>query len=135
MMQRAFLATISICSASTVGCSQTPPNGGEEEAARLRVVHASPDAPAIDVCIEGARAFEGTSFADATGYAELPANNYGVRVTPTGAGCDSAGVLDAELPLAADTDTTIVVFNFLADLEAVLLTDDNSAPAEGNAKV
>jgi hypothetical protein len=112
-----------------------PPDDGTNSEARLRVVHASPDAPAVDVCANGTVAFANASFGDATAYAAVPGGTYDVRVVPTGAGCDSSGVINAQLPLATGTDTTVVALNTLSEIEPLVLTDDNSAPASGNAKV
>lgn len=118
-----------------VGCAPMTPGNGTNEDARLRVVHASPDAPAVDVCANGAVAFSNAAFPSATEYASVPAGTYAVRVVPTGAGCDSAGVIDASLPLAENTDTTVVALNTLSEIEPLVLADDNEAPAVGNAKV
>jgi hypothetical protein len=98
-------------------------------------VHASPNAPAVDVCVDGAPAFTNAAFPSATSYAELPAATYQVRVTAAGAGCDSAGVINAALPVAANTDTTVVAIGLLADIEPLVLADDNSPPDAGRAKV
>lgn len=103
--------------------------------ARVRVVHASPDAPAVDVCADGQPLFEGATFPSATAYAAVPPATYAVRVTAAGAGCESAAVIAADLPLAANTNVTVVAANRLAQIEPLVLVDDNSAPATGNAKV
>ena len=118
-----------------VGCAPMTPGDGTNENARLRVVHASPDAPAVDVCVNGAVAFSNAAFPSATEYASVPAGTYAVRVVPSGASCDSAGVIDASLPLAKNTDTTVVALNTLSEIEPLVLADDNEAPAGGNAKV
>jgi len=46
--------------------------------ARVRVIHASPDAPAVDVWVQGAPAFTGVAFAEITAFAQLPAGTYNV---------------------------------------------------------
>lgn len=114
------------------GCT---PMGAPQETARIRVVHASPDAPAVDVCANGAEAFTGAAFPAATGYANVEAGTYQIRVVGADAGCNSAAVIDAALPLNADTDTTVVAVNLLADIEPLVLADDNTAPTAGSAKV
>ena len=57
--------------------------------ARVRVVHASPDAPAVDVGVKGdapaAAVVKNISFPDATtGYLELAAGVYPLEIRPTG---------------------------------------------------
>jgi len=117
------------------GCAPMVPGDETNGDARLRVVHASPDAPAVDVCANGVVAFSNAAFPAATEYAAVTAGTYAVRVVATGAGCDSAGVIDASLTLAENTDTTVVALNTLSEIEPLVLADDNGAPAAGNAKV
>jgi LPXTG-motif cell wall-anchored protein len=101
--------------------------------ARVRVVHASPDAPAVDVWVNGAVAFSNAPFKGITDYAELAPGSYQVQVSPTGA--TEPIVIDATLDLAADTDYTVVAVGQLANIEPLVLVDNNSAPAAGKAHV
>ena len=101
--------------------------------ARVRVVHASPDAPAVDVWVNGAVAFSNTPFKGITDYASLDPASYQVQVTPTGA--STPVVIDATLDLAADTDYTVVAVGQLANIEPLVLVDNNSTPAAGKAHV
>ena len=45
---------------------------GEVGVARVRVVHLSPDAPAVDVSVNGAVAFSGLPYLESTEYARCP---------------------------------------------------------------
>jgi LPXTG-motif cell wall-anchored protein len=101
--------------------------------ARVRVVHASPDAPAVDVWVDGAVAFSNAPFKGITDYAALAPATYNVQVTPTGA--TTPVVIEADLALAANTDYTVVAVGLLADIEPLVLVDNNSAPAAGKAHV
>lgn len=103
--------------------------------ARVRVVHLSPDAPAVDVLVDGAAAFTGIPFGDVTGYAELPAGTYDVKVEPAGAGGAGPFVIDADLTLSANTDYTVIATDVLAQIFPTVLVDDNAAPAAGQARV
>jgi LPXTG-motif cell wall-anchored protein len=101
--------------------------------ARIRVVHASPDAPAVDVWVNGAVAFSNAPFQGITDYAALDAGTYNVQVSPTGA--TEPIVIDADLDLAAGSDYTVVAVGLLADIEPLVLMDNNAAPAAGMAHV
>jgi hypothetical protein len=101
--------------------------------AQVRVVHASPDAPAVDVWVNGAVAFSNAPFKGITGYAQLDPDTYNVQVTPTGA--TTPVVIEADLALAANTDYTVVAVGLLADIEPLVLVDNNAAPAAGKAHV
>jgi LPXTG-motif cell wall-anchored protein len=104
-----------------------------QDMARVRVVHASPDAPAVDVWVNGNVAFSNAPFTGITDYASLAAGSYQVQVTPTGA--TEPIVIDATLDLAAGTDYTVVAVGQLANIEPLVLVDNNSAPAAGKAHV
>jgi hypothetical protein len=75
--------------------------------AQVRVVHFSPDAPAVDVAPDGADAvFSNLAFPDDTGYAALPAGDYDLEVRV-------AGTMDVALdldPLTLDAGTAYSVF-------------------------
>jgi len=101
--------------------------------ARVRVVHASPDAPAVDVWVNGNVAFSNAPFKGITDYAALDTGSYQVQVTPTGA--TEPVVIDATLDLAGGTDYTVVAVGQLANIEPLVLVDNNSAPAAGKAHV
>ena len=105
------------------------------ETARIRVVHASPDAPAVDICANGTEAFRDVVFPSASDYATVEVGTYQIRVVPAGTGCAGGGVISASLPLPADTDTTVVAVNTLDEIEPLVLEDDNSDPMAGMAKV
>jgi hypothetical protein len=102
--------------------------------ARVRVVHASPDAPAVDVWVNDTiTAFSNAPFKGITDYVELDAGIYNVKVVPAGA--TEPVVIEADLELAADTDYTVVAVGQLAAIEPLVLMDNNSMPAAGKAHV
>lgn len=118
------------------GCTQMPiVDDPKDTPAQLRVVHASPDAPAVDVCANGATAFRSAAFPAATAYAAVDAGTYRIRVTGANAGCDGAAVIDANLPLGAGQTVSVVAVNRLTNIEPLVLIDDNAPPTAGNAKV
>ena len=100
---------------------------------RVRVVHGSPDAPAVDVLVNGSAAFTTLAFKEISDYAALDAGSYGVAVVPTGK--TEPQVISATLTLAPDKDYTVVAVNTLANIEPLVLDDNNAAPAAGKAHV
>ena len=53
--------------------------------ARVRVIHASPDAPAVDVAVQGGAVIvPNLSYPNATGYLELNAATYPLEIRPAG---------------------------------------------------
>jgi hypothetical protein len=108
---------------------------GNMGGARVRVVHASTDAPAVDVLVDDSvvAALSDIAFEEISEFVEVPAGTYNVKVVPTGE--TSPVVIEADLDLAAATDYTVVATDFLANITPIILTADGSTPAEGNAWV
>ncbi len=100
---------------------------------RVRAVHASPDAPTVDVWVDGAKAFTNAPFKGVTPYAELSQGMHNFQIVPAGA--TEPVVIEADLDLQNNTDYTILAVNTLSSIEPVVLVDNNGLPAEGKAHV
>lgn len=107
----------------------------QSDQARVRVLHASPDAPAVDVFVDGAEAISDLAFGDITDYVALPSGAHNVQVFPADADGSGTPVIDADVTLDPSTDYTVAAAGAVAAIEPVVLVDDNSAPAQGEAKV
>jgi hypothetical protein len=108
--------------------SPTSPSTGT---AQVRVAHLSPDAPAVDVYVNGSRVVSGAAFKDVTGYLAVPAGSASIRVTPAGA--TSPAVIDATVSLGAGGTYTVAATGVLASIEPLVLEDDRGTT--GQAKV
>ncbi|WP_331232660.1 DUF4397 domain-containing protein [Natronorarus salvus] len=104
--------------------------------ALVSVAHLSPDAPDVDVYVDGDLVIEGLPFGQVTGYLELPADSYQIEVTATGD--PETSVFDEEVDVP-EGEFTIAAIGELEgenqEFEVVVLEDDNSDPAEGEARV
>jgi trimeric autotransporter adhesin len=92
--------------------------------ANLRVVHASADAPAVDVLANNGTtpAISNLAFPDATDYLNLPAATYNFKVVPTGT--LTPAVINADVPLANGSSYTLLAVNQLSAIEPLLATDN-----------
>jgi hypothetical protein len=104
------------------------------EQARIRIVHASPDAPNVDIWVNGSVAVSNLAFNDATDYIALDAGDYDVAVTPAG-GTAADAVIEATLTLAAGKDYTVAAVGQVAEIAPLVLEDNNAAPAAGKAHI
>ncbi len=100
---------------------------------RVRAIHASPDAPAVDVWADGKLAFTNATFKAITPYASLTAGAHQFQVVP--AGKTTPAVISATLTLAADKDYSIAAVGKLANIAPLVLEDNNAAPAAGKAHI
>lgn len=105
----------------------------------LRVAHASPDAPAVDVYVEGDPVLENVSFGAVSEYMQLEAGTY--NVTITAAGNESAAVFDGTVDLPPRGALTLAATGELTNetnastFQPVLYTDDALEPGEDEAAV
>jgi hypothetical protein len=102
--------------------------------AKVRIVHASPDAPAVDVWVNGEVAISGLAFGEATDYVMLEGGDYDVAVTPAG-GAAADAVIEATLTLENGTAYTVAAVGQVANIEPLVLVDNLGAPAMGKAHV
>jgi hypothetical protein len=115
------------------------------DVALIRVVHASPDTPAVDVYVQpvgdptGAPVLSNVTFKTVSNYLSLPEDTYQVRVVLTGDDPDVVTPpIDVEVPLNGGIAYTAAATGFSAaspPLTLTALTDDLSAPAPGTARV
>ncbi|MBZ4413868.1 DUF4397 domain-containing protein [Myxococcus sp. XM-1-1-1] len=139
----ALAATLS----ALVGCGdddETPPDPTPSTQAKLRVVHASPDAPAVDIYAEGNSTplFTNVRYGDTTSYATVPTGTYNVQVRAAGSAATSAPVYSTgPLTLTKDQSVSAVAAGLLTATDSASgfrvlpLTEGFGAPAEGRARV
>lgn len=108
--------------------STDAPDAGK---AWVRVLHASPDAPAVDVKVNDANVLTDVAFGTISDYLPVDAGSYDIKVCA--AGTDTC-VIDANLTFADGSKTTIAATNLLADIEAQVLSD-TAAPVADQAQV
>jgi hypothetical protein len=99
--------------------------------ARVRVLHASPDAPNVDVHLDGALvdALTNVPFGTISDYLTIPAGSHQVQVYATGT--TESPVIDAELDFETGSATTVAATNAVAEIEAQVLVDAPAADADG----
>jgi hypothetical protein len=101
--------------------------------AMIRVVHASPDAPAVDIWLDGQPAIRGLAFGQYTGHTAVPAGNRRVQVTPAGGQPESA-VIDANLELSARQAYTVMATGRVAEIKPLVLQDERTSPSDSRTR-
>jgi len=130
------LLTLGLAAAAfAAGCSDDDSSTGPTPTATeagVRVVHASPDAPSVDVLVDDAQVLSAVPYLGSSSYLEVPAGTRNVKVNAAGT---STTVIDADLPLAEGTDYTVIAGGLVSAIAPLVLEDDRSAPSSGNVKV
>lgn len=100
--------------------------------ARVMAVHASPDAPAVDLLVDGAVAGTGLAFPNHTAYLAVPSGSRNLKVRVSGTTTD---VIDAQLPVGSGASYSVFAVDVVANIGPLVLTDDLATPASGKAHV
>ncbi len=117
------------------GCAEVLGIEGSEFDACVRLVHAAPDSPPVDVYINDAQISQNLEFGTATEYAAVPSGGgRGVRVTATGAPIEEA-IIDAGLDFDEGQAYEILVTGAADNLELTITGTDLRPVAAGQARV
>jgi len=101
--------------------------------ANVMVVHASPDAPGVDLLVNDTKVNTAPlTYPNNTGYLDVPSGMQNIKVNAAGT---TTTVIDADLDLDPDGDYSVFAINTLDNIEALVLEDDLTEPADGMAHV
>jgi hypothetical protein len=131
-MKLKFLTLLLAAGALIAACSDDDDNTGPEGEARVRVVHASPDAPDVDVLLNDAEVLGDVPYLTASDYLDTPAGDQNLEVNAAGT---ATTLIDTDVSLVDGTDYTVIASGLVEAIEPIVLQDDNSAPAAGTARV
>ena len=105
-----------------------------EADATLRVIHASPGAPEVDVLLDGQTLLQGLTYGAASSYATITPEEHRLQVVPTGQTADAA-VVDETIDAAPGQAYLLAVFGLLNDIGGDIYDVDLSEIEPGNARV
>jgi hypothetical protein len=114
------------------GQAQTFDGSSSRRRARAMFVHASPDAPAVDIFVGARRVARNVEFPENTSYLSFRPGARRVKVNVAGT---STTVIDATVALEPRRNYTVFAANNVASIEPLVLQDDLTRPAPGNAHV
>lgn len=124
-----FVAVLSLAACSddenTTAPTPTPK-------ANVLVVHASPDAPGVDLLVDNAVAGTNLTFPNNTGYLQVNAGTRSVKVNVTGT---STTVIQANLNLMENKSYSVFAVNQVSAIEPLVFEDNLTSPASGKAHV
>lgn len=105
----------------------------EKTYANVLVTHASPDAPGVDLLVDGSvQNSAALTFPNNTGYLQVESGMRNIKVNVSGT---STTVINADLTLEADKNYSVFAVDSVSNISAVVVNDDLSTPAAGKAHV
>ena len=98
----------------------------------VRVIHLSPNAPGVDILVDGDTLFEDISFGEGTDYVDLNPGTYNVNVVLN---TDKSVVLPLKVTLNPDKIYTIYIIGNPPTLQAVQVVDGNTYACRENLRL
>src|SRR5262245_54485001 len=130
-MRRLMLALSALFAFALMAPLPTLAQGAQS---RIRVMHDSPDAPNVDVFVDGQQVFENVPCSTTTDYQALAPGKHRVQVAPAGKSADDS-VIDTNVDLTGGKPYTVVALGKLADIKAKVLADTSKTPQAGHARL
>jgi hypothetical protein len=124
-LQCSALTFILVVLLGSVGCSSS-------NSTRLRFLQAAPVLGNVDVLLDSKTIESGMGYGTPTDYMSVKAGSRHLQVEPTGS---STPVIDQTISLNRGSHYTFIADGFASDISAMLLLDDQSAPASGDIKL
>ena len=100
--------------------------------AQVMVVHASPNAPAVDVRVNNAVALSNVAYPANSNYLAVNAGSTNIKVSPTRT---TTNVIDATVDLNANTNYSVFAIDSVNKIKAAVVSDNLATPASGKAHV
>ena len=102
-------------------------------AGKLMIIHASPDAPAVDLLLDGTKLnSSAVNYTDNTAYISAAA---GTRVLKVNVAGTSTTALQASLSVVSGKNYSVFAIDSVSNLSGLVVEDNLAAPAAGKAHV
>jgi Domain of unknown function (DUF4397) len=89
--------------------------------AKVRAFHNSPDTPAVDIYVNGAKALSGVTYGTLSGYLEVPKGTYNVQVKVAPSTASDPAALEADVRLGKRPTTIAAIGSLTGDGEPLQL--------------
>jgi hypothetical protein len=100
--------------------------------ANLRIYEASPDAPHVNILIDGASTAANIAYGNNTGYLSLKSGSHHVQAVPVNA---STPIFDQSISVASSSNQTLLLTGAAASIKPVTLTDGGTTTTTGDGHV
>ena len=130
LLKNTLLVAASASIITLAGC-----NNDDDDKAQLRVIHASPDAPAVNVLLDSSTAISDLDYADSSGFQSINAGTRDITVEAIIPGGNANVISVPDFPLAKDSRSTVIAVDNTASIEAFVADESAANPASGEVAV
>jgi len=128
-----FASLMLLISTAIIGCSENSnPTNPVVSKSNVLVAHASPNAPGVDLLVDGTVAGTNLTFPNNTGYLSVNSGERNIKVNVTGT---STTVINANVPFANDMNYSIFAIDSVSKISPVVVTDNLTTPASGKSHI
>jgi hypothetical protein len=106
--------------------------GGGGDQGKLRVMNASPNETGLDVLVDGKSVATGIAYGNNSDYISVDSGSRHVQIEASGT---TTILIDQNVSVASTGETTVLATNLAADISALVLIDDATAPATGDSSL
>ncbi len=130
-----IIAAVFIIALSTIlmGCSEdSNPTTMAVSKSNVLVAHTSPNAPGVDLLVDGTVAGTNLTFPNNTGYLSVNSGTRNIKVNVTGT---STTVINADVPFEKDMNYSVFAIDSVSKISPVVVTDNLTMPASGKSHI
>lgn len=130
LLKNTMLAAAGAGIITLAGCSND-----DDDKAQLRVIHASPDAPAVNILLDSSTAISNLDYADSSGFQSINAGIRDITVEAIIPGGNANVITVPDFPFAKDSRSTVIAVDNTASIEPFVADESTATPASGEVAV
>ena len=131
-MKKIIANVFSVLAVSLVFIACKKDDNNDMAKAQVMVVHASPNAPSVDVRINNSVALTNVAYPSNSNYTAVNSGSIDIKVSPAGT---TSNVIDATVNLEANKYYSVFAIDSVSKIKAAVVSDDLTTPASGKAHV
>lgn len=135
MVNKIITGVTALSLAAAAFGSLITPASAQANNASVRVVHAVPDAQAVDVYVDDKRTLSSLAFKRVTGYLSLPAGRHSVKLYTTTARGQGTPLASQDVDLNGGWDYTIAATGRANGVQLRVFSDNLNLPGQGKTNV
>ncbi len=128
-----LVGIIAMAALVTVSFSSCKKSSDDKGKANVMVVHASPNAPSVDVLVDNSKVNSALLvYPGNTAYLQVGEGTHNLKVNAAGT---ATSVINVDVPFLKDKNYSVFAIDSLSKISALVLEDNLTAPAAGKAHV